>query len=167
MVVPMRVVFAGSFDPPTFGHLDIIVRASAIFEHVHVVMALNIYKQPFLPLETRMELLRRLVYDRNLGNVTVASWGGLTSDYAVQNNCHALLRSVRSMYEVPGEQRMASMNGRLKETLETVFLFSKPELSDISSTAVRELVSWKRLPDGIVPEEVRKELEKRYGPLSQ
>lgn len=165
--MPMRVVFAGSFDPPTFGHLDIIVRASAIFEHVHVVMALNIYKQPFLPLETRMELLRRLVYDRNLGNVTVASWGGLTSDYAVQNNCHALLRSVRSMYEVPGEQRMASMNGRLKETLETVFLFSKPELSDISSTAVRELVSWKRLPDGIVPEEVRKELEKRYGPLSQ
>jgi phosphopantetheine adenylyltransferase len=71
------------------------------------------------------------------------------------------------MYEVPAEQRMAQMNGRLEDSLETIFMFSKPELSDISSTAVRELVSWKRLPKNIVPETVRKELEKRYGPLSQ
>jgi pantetheine-phosphate adenylyltransferase len=163
----MRVVFAGSFDPPTNGHMDIILRASSVFESVHVVLAKNIYKESFLALDVRQSLLEELVRHSGLSNVVVVSWDGLIADYVSKNSCQALLRSVRSMYEVPAEQRMAQMNGRLEESLETVFMFSKPELSDISSTAVRELVSWKRLPKNIVPESVRKELEKRYGPLSQ
>ena len=167
MVWLMRVVFAGSFDPPTNGHMDIIIRASKVFESVHVVLAKNIYKESFLSLEVRQSLLNNLTQDLGLSNVIVVSWDGLIADYASSNACNALLRSVRSMYEVPAEQRMAQMNGRLEDSLETIFMFSKPELSDISSTAVRELVSWKRLPKNIVPETVRKELEKRYGPLSQ
>jgi len=163
----MRVVFAGSFDPPTNGHMDIIIRAAGMFDHVFVVLARNIFKDQFFSVDVRVELLKALIRELGLDNVTVETWDGLVSDYAREHQCKALLRSVRSMVEIPGEHNMATMNERLKTSLETILMFSRPELSDISSSAVREVISWGRLPAGIVPDLVRKELEKRYGPLLQ
>jgi len=162
----MRAVFAGSFDPPTLGHLDIIRRASPVFSQLRVVVAHNLQKQPLFSFEERIDMLRRLVDEEKLTNVVIDYCDGLIAEYARKNDCGILLRSIRNMIEIPTEQVMATMNYRL-EKLETVFMFSRQELSDISSTAVRELVIWKRLPRDIVSDLVKKEIEKRYGPLFQ
>lgn len=163
----MKAVFAGSFDPPTSGHLDVIRRASPLFTQLKVVVARNLQKQSLLSLDERVDMLGRLVAEEGLSNVVIDSWDGLIAEYARKNKCGVLLRSIRNMGEIPYEQVMATMNARIEKPLETVLMFSRPELSDISSSAVRELVAWKRLPSGIVPDLVRKELEKRFGPLLQ
>lgn len=164
----MKAVFAGTFDPPTWGHVDIIRRASPVFEELRVVVGLNLLKKTLFSLEERMKMLEQLIAEESVANVVLDSWEGLISEYARKNSCGVLLRSVRSMADIPYEQMMAAMNSRLGRPLETMIMFSSPELSDISSSAVRELVvSWKRLPHGIVPPLVEKELKKRYGPLLQ
>ncbi len=117
-----------------------------------MVVGLNLLKKTLFSLEERMQMLQRLLVDELASNVVLDSWEGLISEYAKKNGCGVLLRSVRSMADVPYEQMMAAMNSRLGNPLETMIMFSSPELSDISSSAVRELVvSWKRLPHGIVP----------------
>lgn len=163
----MKAVFAGTFDPPTYGHLDVIGRAAPIFEQLRVVVGHNIRKQPLFSVEERSAMLEKLVAAMGLANIVVDSWDGLIADYALRNDCGVLLRSVRNMGEIPYEQVMAAMSGRFGNSLETMLMFARPELSDISSTAVRELIVWKRLPKGIVPDLVQKELEKRFGPLLQ
>jgi len=163
----MKAIFAGSFDPPTFGHLDIIERGAGMFEEIRIVLATNIRKESIFSLDERTNMMSSLVADMGIRNAVVDSWGGLLCDYARDHGCKVLLRSIRFLTEVPYEQGMATMNQRLNADLETIIMFSKPELQDISSSAVRELLAWRRLPDGVVPDSVRKELEKRYGPLSQ
>jgi pantetheine-phosphate adenylyltransferase len=163
----MRVIFAGSFDPPTIGHLDIMGRAAVLFDEVRIVVAHNLQKQSLFSLRERMEMLDELIKEAGLPNIIVDSWEGLIADYAKKNGCNVLIRSVRNMGDIPYEQVMATMNSRLDPPLETLLMFARPELAYISSSAVRELVVWKRLPAGIVPILVQKELEKRYGPLLQ
>ena len=163
----MKAVFAGSFDPPTSGHIDIIRRASPIFAELRIVVGHNLLKQPLLSLEKRIDMLRRLVEADGLPNVTIDSWDGLIAEYARVEGCGVLVRSVRSMADIPYEQTMSSFNRRMEEGLETLIMFSRPEFADISSSAVRELLAWKRLPPGIVPDLVQKELELSLGPLLQ
>lgn len=163
----MKAVFAGSFDPPTLGHMDIIERAALLFSELRVLVGRNIAKEPLLQTGERVDLLKRLVADACLGNVVIEAWDGLVAEYAKANGCGVLLRSVRNMGEIPYEQMMATYNRRLAGGVETVFLFARPEFVDLSSSAVRELVAWKRLPRSLVPRLVEKELEKRHGPLLQ
>ena len=138
-----------------------------MFEEIRVVLAKNIRKEAIFTVEERQAMMRHLIADLGLTNVVVDLWSGLLADYAAEHSCKVLLRSVRTLTEIPYEQGMATMNLRLQPTLETIVMFSKPELQDISSSAVRELIAWRRLPPGIVPELVQKELEKRFGPLLQ
>jgi len=163
----MRVIFAGSFDPPTIGHMDIMSRAAVLFDEVRVVVAHNLKKQALFSPQERMDMLDKLILDAGLSAIIVDSWEGLIADYARKNNCNVLIRSIRNMGDIPYEQVMATMNSRLDAPLETLLMFARPELAYISSSAVRELVAWKRLPGGIVPDLVQKELELRYGPLLQ
>ena len=161
----MRVVFAGSFDPPTMGHVDIVRRCANLFDRVDIVVGRNESKVPFLPIEMRLEMLQAVVEGEGLtSRVNVARWDGAIVEYAVSNNCDALVRCIRNCNDLPSEQAMASMNRRLVG-IETLFLMVDREYADVSSSAVRELVSLKRLPAGIVPEVVRQELERRFGPF--
>jgi len=164
----MKVVFAGSFDPPTMGHIDIIKRSAALFEEVHVVIAHNGNKPAFLPAEVRLSLLERTIAAEKLTDkVHAAIWEGPIVDYAAANGCVALVRCIRSFADLPGEQLMASMNLRLSSSMDTLFFVARREYADISSSAVRELVALKRLPANVVPAAVQKELENRFGPLLQ
>ena len=108
-----------------------------------------------------MEMLNKLIREAGLSTIVVDSWEGLIADYARKAGCNVLIRSIRNMGDIPYEQVMATMNSRLDAPLETLLMFARPELAYISSSAVRELVSWKRLPGGIVPDLVQKELELR------
>jgi len=163
----MNAVFAGTFDPPTLGHLDIIARASRLFDKLNVVIGKNPAKKPLFDTQKRIELLRQLFLDLDLKNVTVEQWDGLVAEYALSNGCRILVRSLRNQTDLPFEQVMAKYNSLLSDGMETLILLPRQELAHVSSSHVRELVCYGRLPDGLVPQLVRKELEILYGPLLQ
>ncbi|MCX7776208.1 MAG: pantetheine-phosphate adenylyltransferase [Rectinemataceae bacterium] len=161
-------VFAGSFDPPTMGHQDIIQTASRMFRTLHVVIAVNPLKKSMFTLEERLAMIRAMVQDRS--NVRVTVWEGLVTDYAHQHGCEALVRGVRSAADLPYEASMAGMNRRLDPDIVTVFFLCRPEHEDISSSLVRDIIQHGRLPQGIVPPAVEEILhrcmESRGNPLS-
>jgi len=162
----MKAIFAGSFDPPTCGHEDIILRAASLFDTLYVVVAENGAKMPFFSMEERIRLLTEIAKSHQLSNVIVARAEGLLVSFAREHGCLVLVRSIRNSRDLMYEQNMASMNRRLDPEIDTVFLPARHELADISSSAVRELIALGKLPDGIVPLIVRKAIKNRYGLLT-
>lgn len=131
-------VFAGSFDPFTVGHLDIVKRASALFDEVYVLLAVNASKRYMFSEDTRLEMVRKAV--ENIPNVKVDSFDGLTVDFAKRVGAKFLVRGIRNAADVDYEQTVAWNNKILFPECETVFLSSAPEHLMVSSTVVRELL---------------------------
>jgi len=127
--------FAGSFDPPTLGHLDLVVRARGVVDEVVVGVGYNADKSPWLPLPDRLALLAEVLGS----DVRVVSYAGLSVDAARAAGASVLLRGVRSETDMALELQMALANRRLAPDLETVVLIGAPELSHISSRLVREV----------------------------
>lgn len=126
---------AGSFDPVTLGHVDIIRRASALFDRVHAAVLINESKTaPFTP-EERADMLRAVT--GGMENVSVGVWRGALLDYARQIGACAIVRGLRGPADLDYEAGWAQVNGVLAPDIETVFLVTKPEYSHISSTHVR------------------------------
>ncbi|MEN6364454.1 MAG: pantetheine-phosphate adenylyltransferase [Rectinema sp.] len=159
-----KAVFAGTFDPPTLGHLDIVRRSARIFGGLCVLVGDNSVKKGVFSIDERLSLLHTLC--AGIEGVTIDRWDGLIAEYARREGYDILVRGVRDMRDIEYERVMASMNARLEEGLETVFIFTDPRYADISSSAVRELAYRGRMPDGIVSEEVCEALEAHFGPLS-
>lgn len=136
-MMSVNVIYPGTFDPVTNGHLDLIQRASRLFGHVTVAVAASPSKQPLFTLDERVELLRQSV--AALPNVTVIGFKGLLVDLAKAQNATALLRGVRGVTDFDYEHQLANMNRRLMPELETVFLTPSEQWSFISSTLVREI----------------------------
>jgi pantetheine-phosphate adenylyltransferase len=153
-----NAVFAGSFDPPTAGHLDVMESALSIFDVLYVVVALNPEKDGLFTIDERVEMLNAI---NKFGNrMQVYTWNGLVTDFAREHGCSVLVRGLRNAAELPYESTMAYMNRRLDPKIKTVFFLYDAKHVDISSSLVRDLVSHNRLPDGIVPECVSKVLKK-------
>ena len=131
-------VFAGSFDPFTIGHLDIVKRASALFDEVYVLLAVNASKKYLFDEKVRVEMVRKAV--ENIPNVKVDSFDGLTVDFAKRVGAKYLVRGIRGASDVDYEQTVAWNNRVLCPECETVFLSSAPEHLMVSSTVVRELL---------------------------
>ena len=132
-----KALFAGSFDPFTNGHLDILRQAAEIFDEVIIAIAFNSEKKGFLPVEKRLGLIIKGV--AGLDNVSVDSYEGLTVDYAKKNGVKILVRGVRMPSDFEYEQQIASVNQSLAPEIKTVFFTPKPENAFISSTMVREV----------------------------
>lgn len=130
-------LYAGSFDPFTNGHLDILTQASKIFDRVIIAVAVNSEKKTLLPLETRIELMRKGI--TGLNNVSVDSYDGLTVEYAKKHDIKFLVRGVRNSSDFDYELQISNTNKLLDSDIETVLLTPKPENSHISSTIVREI----------------------------
>jgi pantetheine-phosphate adenylyltransferase len=137
MVVMKKALFAGSFDPFTNGHLDIVKQASEIFDEVIVAVAYNSQKQSFLPVEKRLGLIIKVV--AGIDNVSVDSYEGLTVDYAKRNDVSILIRGIRNSSDFEYEQQIAAVNQTLASDIKTVLLTPKAENMFISSTIVREI----------------------------
>lgn len=133
-----RAVYPGSFDPMTNGHFDIVKRASKLFDEVIMAVVANPGKSSLLPMEVRTELIEKVVKD--LPGVKVASFQGLTVDYAKQNQAACLIRGLRAISDFEAELGMAQTNKQLFPELETIFLMTKAEYSFISSSTVKEIV---------------------------
>ncbi len=141
----MHALYPGSFDPFTTGHLDIVERGLKIFPEITIVVAESAIKNALFTTEERVELIRKVLKDggalfKDKGKrVQVASWGGLTMDYARKHNAVAVVRGLRAASDFEYEFMMASMNRKIDAKIETVFIMSSSDLYFVSSTMIKEL----------------------------
>ena len=142
-------VYAGSFDPVTVGHEDIIRRAAQLCDKLYVTVMYNINKQGCFTVDQRVELLSKVT--SSIPNVEVTSWDGLMVDYVRKTGANFVVRGIRGMRDLESERDLAELNARLLPGLETIFLLSKPELGCISSSAVREAALFGADYSGFVP----------------
>lgn len=156
----VKAVFPGSFDPPTFGHLNIIERARSMFSEIHVVIAVNSEKKYLLTEEERVALMRELV--GKWDNVTVHSWNSLIVEYARRIDAKVLIRGVRNLADFSYEFDLAMMNRGLNPEIETVFLSTDPQYFVLRSSAIKELASFGGDVSTMVPESVAQLLRKKY-----
>ena len=148
-----KALYAGSFDPVTCGHLNIIERAARIFDSLTVVVGVNAGKKAMFDLEERLEILREVT--GHLPNVTVDTFSGLLADYINEKGFDVYVRGLRSTNDFENELHMAQMNARLfTGDTETVFLMTDPKYSFISSSLVKEVASFGGSIDGLVLEYV-------------
>jgi pantetheine-phosphate adenylyltransferase len=154
----MRIaLFPGTFDPFTFGHLDVLTRALKIFDRVEVTVAVNEAKNPLISIDERCELILACVSD--LENVTVTAFEGLLVDHARATGATALIRGLRQVGDLEYERRMAFANREMYEELETVFFMPKEEYALISGSLVREIHRWGGDVSRFVPGPVAAALE--------
>lgn len=132
-------VYAGTFDPITNGHFDLVKAGSKLFDKLIVLIGKNSKKTPLIPLEKRTELIKSCVKD--LDNVEVDSYEGLTVDYAKQHGANYLLRGMRSVMDFNDEMQIASLNEDFEPDIRTVFLFASSINKATSSSVVRELLA--------------------------
>ncbi|MDR2482178.1 MAG: pantetheine-phosphate adenylyltransferase [Treponema sp.] len=145
----IKAVFPGSFDPPTYGHLDIIRRAASLFDELIVALAENRGKRSLFSTEERLSLLQGLV--QPWSNVSAAVCGTLIVDFMRERGAALLVRGVRGPVDFPYEFELALMNKTLAPGIETVFLPAAPEFFALSSSAIKELVSFHRDVSALVP----------------
>ena len=151
-------VFPGSFDPITLGHLDIIERASKLFDQLVVFISPNSDKNNEFTEEKRLKWLNEST--KHLSNVTCKIQSGLVVEACKSVNATVLVRGIRNGVDCTYEQNMAFMNARLNEDIETVCLFTRPEYSLYSSSNVRELFKYGQDISGFVPACVLEDLKK-------
>ena len=158
-----RCVCPGSFDPVTNGHVDVVARASALFDEVVVAVLTNPGKQPVFALEERLEMLRASL--SGIGGVRVeAVHGGLLVDFCRRVGAGAVVKGLRSGTDFAYELPMALMNRHLSG-VETVFLPGEPSLEHVSSSLVKEVAGYGGDVSGLVPESVLARLLERVGPV--
>lgn len=153
-------VYAGSFDPPTNGHLDIIERASKVFDRVVVAVASNVKKAPLFTQDERIEMLREVVADNP--RVEVDRIEGLLVEYATARGATAVIRGLRAVADFEYEFQMACMNHHLAPTVETIFLMTAQEYFYVSSSLVKEVASFGGDVTRFVPASVHARLTQRY-----
>lgn len=153
-------VYPGSFDPVTKGHLDVLERASSIFDKVIIVVSVNTNKQSFIPAKDRINLIKKCV--KHLKNVEVDSYDGLTVDYARKKGADVLIRGLRAVSDFEYEMQLSQVNHALDSGINTVFLITKPEYNFISSSTIREIAIMRGDISKFVPAPVKKFLEDKY-----
>lgn len=158
----VTAIYPGSFDPPTNGHLDLIGRGSHIFDELVVAILRNPEKSPLFSVSERRQMLEELT--RDLKNVRVDTFDGLTVDYATRVKASAVLRGIRALSDYEYELQMALMNRKLRPDLETVFMMPAEQYSYLSSRLVREVARLGGELSGLVPEIVETRLRKKLDP---
>ena len=156
----MRIaIYPGSFDPVTLGHLDIIRRASGLFDRLIVAVMHNQNKKPMFSVEERMEMLRRTT--AGLPNVEIESFGGLLADYAHSKNACVLVKGLRAVSDFEYEFQMALANRKLNAELDTVFLMTSSEYMYLSSSVVKDIAVHGGSVAGFVPDEIVQDIVRR------
>jgi pantetheine-phosphate adenylyltransferase len=155
-----KAIYPGSFDPVTFGHLDVIERAASLFDEVIVAVSRNASKKSLFSVAERVEILN-VVLAPYL-NVKVDSFEGLTVKYAEDHNAVAIIRGLRMISDFENEFMMALTNKKLAPFIDTVFLMTRAEYSFITSSGVKEVAFFGGCVKELVPSEVEKRLIKKF-----
>ncbi len=155
-------VYPGSFDPVTFGHLDIIGRASAIFDRVYVAVLRNPAKTPLFSVDERLAMLKEACQD--LANVRCEAFSGLVVDFARSKGARVIVRGLRALSDFEYEFVMAAMNRHLNTEVETVFIMTSSEYAFVSSSLIKEVAQFGGDVTRWVPPGVARRLAGRFGP---
>ena len=155
-----KALYAGSFDPLTKGHLNIIERAAKMFDSLTVAIVVNPNKTGFFTIDERVEIVKEAT--KHIPNVMVDTFSGLLADYVNKNGFTAYVRGLRAAADFESELQMAQMNARLfTGATETVFLMTDPNYSYISSSLIKEVASLGGSIEGLVPEFAAAMLQKK------
>jgi len=155
-------LYPGSFDPITYGHLDILKRATSLFDKIIVTIAVNRKKDTVFSGDERQKLLAQYLEDKPWKNkIELAQFTGLLVDFAKKKKAKTLIRGVRQVSDFEYEFRMALMNRRLAPDVETIFLMPREELTFVSATLVKEVAYWGGELESFVPKHVAEALRKK------
>ena len=154
-------LFAGSFDPVTNGHLDIVRRAAALFDRLVVAVGERMARSPLFTTEERLALFRESIKDQT--NIEVMAYEGLTVEFARQVGASVLIRSMRAVTDFNEEFDMALMNRKMAPEIESVYLLSKLEYLFVSGTRIREVAALGYDVPDLVPPNVAAALKKKLG----
>ena len=155
------VIYPGSFDPFTHGHLDLVQRAARLFDQVIVAVARNETKSPLFSQKERLEFVR--LSTKGLPNVTVDAFDGLLVDYVEQRGGQAVIRGLRAVSDFEFEFQLALMNRKLNERIETIFMMPKETYTFLSSRIVKEIARLGGNVGEFVPAEVGLALRRKFG----
>lgn len=157
----MRIcVYPGSFDPITNGHLDIIERASWLFDKLIVGVLVNTSKSPLFTVEERIRFIKENC--THLDNIEVDGFEGLLIDFMKQKNATTIVKGLRAVSDFEYEFQMALMNKKLNPKIETIFMMTNSEYSYLSSSLVKEVARFGGCIKGLIPSIVEKEIFKKY-----
>lgn len=154
-----RAVYPGTFDPVTNGHIDLIQRGAALFDHLHVAILGNAEKTPLFSVGERVEMLKEAV--KRYRNVSVTTFEGLLVDYAEKIGASVIVRGIRAVSDYEYELQMAMMNRRLSSRVETVFMMPAEAYSYLSSRLVKEISQLGGSVRGLVPPGVERRLKSK------
>jgi len=158
---PKIAVYPGSFDPFTYGHINIIERGLEIFDVIIVAVAHNTSKQTVFTAEERVKIIKEVFKDRP--NVLVDTFEGLLVHYCKSNGYSVILRGLRTVSDFEFEFQIAHANRHMYNKLETLFMMTESEFSHLSSTIIKEIISLGGEGKGMVPPPVERELKKKSG----
>ena len=153
-------VYPGSFDPITFGHLDIINRGLRIFDEVIIAVAANSAKNALFTIDERLELIRKVLGGN--GRAKVDTFDGLLVDYVLSQQATVIIRGLRAVSDFEYEFQIAQMNRSISQEVETLFMMTSVPYSYLSSSIVKEVSSLNGPVDGLVPPLVKKALDAKY-----
>lgn len=153
-------VYAGSFDPPTYGHFDLIERASKLFTNVIIAIGRHPTKKPLFSLEERISMLREI--SRDMDNVTVDSFDGLLIHYCEKKNARVIVRGLRAATDFEYELQIAHANADMSPMIDTVFLPTRTKYTFISASLIREIASHGGDVSHYVPAIVNEALKSKF-----
>ena len=155
----VKAIYPGTFDPITVGHLDVIKRASKVYDHLVVAVMENRSKSCTFTNQERKKLIEKCVND--LDNVEVVIGDGLTVELAKKLNCKVIVRGIRAVSDYESELALATANMKLDDNIETIFFVAKPELSFLSSSIAKEIASFNGDISDYIPSEIIEEVSKK------
>ena len=155
-----KAIYPGSFDPVTLGHLDVIRRASQLFDHLVIAVLHNSAKTPLFSVEERVKMLEEATKD--IPNVEVKAFGGLTVEFARECGANALVRGLRAITDFEYELQMAQTNRVLATDIDTMFLTTSLQYAYLSSTTVKEAAYFGADISKFVPDYVKEKVEEKY-----
>lgn len=154
-------IYPGSFDPITNGHIDVIERATKVFDKVYVVIGINSKKSSLFTQEERLEMVKESL--KHLPSTETVFYSGLIADFAIEIGATAIIRGLRSVSDFEYELQIALMNRKMQPSLQTVFLMPHEKYTYLNSSIIREIARYKQDVSDFVPKAVELKLKEKFG----